>query len=89
MAGTQDFLTGITGDVQLALVVGNTIVPVIKGAVKEVKALLGDQTIDYQVVITTGAAELDGVVSEATTTLQQINEERKAAGLDPLPIPGS
>lgn len=84
-----DFLNNVNGEVQLALLVGNQVVPVIKGVVKEVKTLLGDQTLDYQVVISTGTQELDDVVTEATDTLNQINQERVAAGQDPLPIPGS
>ena len=83
------FLTNLNGEIQLALLIGDKLVPIIVGAVKDIKSFLNEtQEIEYTVVITTGQQNNQSTIDSATTALNEINAERTKAGLPPLPIPG-
>jgi uncharacterized protein YkwD len=85
-----DVLNGLNGEIQVGLVIGETVIPIIVGAVKDVKAWLGASgTIEFTVAITQGQSELESSVSDFTTVIQEINAERAKANppLPPISIP--
>lgn len=79
-----NFLTGLTGVLQLGLVTEGQVVPVIIGTIKEIKVLTQGQIIEYSVALTTGADELQKASDNFTATVDLINEEKRKAGLPPL-----
>ena len=88
---TLAFLNGLNGEIQIGLVIADTVVPLIVGAVKDVKAFLNDQgQIEFSVAVTQGQADLAGAIADLTATLQEINAERAKANppLPPITIPG-
>ena len=88
MSTSGNTLANITGMIQLGLMVEGQVVPVIIGAVKDVKMLIEGETIEYTVAITTGKTNLDAAETNFKQALEAINTELVAAGKPPLPIPG-
>lgn len=81
-------LGNISGTVQLAVMVGEELVPVVEGIVKEVKVLVQGETIEYTVALSTGAADLTGAANNFQKAIDTINAQRQIAGLpllEPLP----
>ena len=87
-ANPLSVLGNITGTVQIAAMVGEELVPVIIGVVKEVKLLAQGETIEYTVALSTGTDNLTGAATNFQRAIDLINAQRHIAGLPPLdPIP--
>lgn len=88
MAGSQDALatiSGITGAIQLGLVVEGQVVPIIVGAVKSIKAFLNESgEVEFTVALAKGEADIQDGVKAFQDSLALINAERAKAGLDPI-----
>lgn len=80
-------LAGANEYVALGLQVGEVVVPLIKGAIKEIRSI-GEktETVTYEVVIQVDAAELDAVDALAIGDLEAINLELKVRGVPEVPI---
>lgn len=85
MAGTVAL---INSAVSLALEVGSTLIPVIKGAITSIKSDLTPQgTVQYTVVITADQAELTDTVNISIADLVAINKELAAQNAPQQPVP--
>ena len=71
--------------VALGLQVGEIVVPLVKGAIKEIR-LIGHsgETVAYEVLIQVDGAELDAVDKLAQDDLVAINSELQLRGLPPV-----
>lgn len=76
--------------VTLALEVAGVLVPLVKGAIKEIR-MIGAQTetVSYEILLQADASELDAVDKLATDDLAAINAELAKRGLPPIPTSGS
>lgn len=80
-------LAGANEYVALGLQVGEVVVPLVKGAVKEIRTIAsGADTVSYEVLLQVDAAELDAVDKLATDDLEAINLELKVRGVPEVPI---
>lgn len=78
----------INQEIALGLQIGNTLIPIIKGAVTAIKKILTPQgVVEYTVVITTDQGELLDVATVSIADLIAINTELKAQGATALPVP--
>lgn len=78
----------ITGDIALGMNVGGVIVPIVIGAVKEIKAWLNEQgQIEFTVALATGEQEAADGLQSFKNTLATINAELAKDGKPPLPDP--
>jgi hypothetical protein len=78
----------INSEISLGLQVGSVLIPIIKGAIADIKQELTPQgTVTYTVVIATDQAELADVASISIADLIAINAELKAQGAKPLDVP--
>lgn len=70
----------------LGLEIAGQLVPLVKGAIKEIKKIGGGSTtVSYEIVIQADAAELDAVTQLAVEDLAAINAELAKLGLPPVP----
>lgn len=80
LAGTNEY-------VSLGLEVAGTVVPLVKGAITEIRSIAtGKETVTYQVLLQVDGAELDSVDKLAVDDLTAINAELSARGISPVPI---
>jgi hypothetical protein len=76
--------------VALGLQVGNLVVPLVKGLIKEIRVIgQGTETVSYEIVIQTDQAELEDVKKLSTDDLAAINEELTRLGLPTVVVPPS
>src|SRR5271155_1757741 len=69
-------LAGVSGEVTLALNVAGVLVPLVKGAISEIRQIAaGGQTLSYAVLIQTDDAELDAINALSNDDLTAINAE--------------
>jgi hypothetical protein len=81
-------LANANGYVALALQVGETLIPLAKGAIKEIRSIgQGTETVSYEILLTTDAAELDAIDKLAIDDLTVINAELATHGIPPVPLP--
>jgi len=81
-------LANANGYVALALQVGETLIPLAKGAIKEIRSIgQGTETVTYEILLTTDAAELDAIDKLAIDDLTAINAELATHGIAPVPLP--
>jgi hypothetical protein len=72
--------------ITLGLEVAGQLVPLVKGAITEIKKIsTGAKTETYQVVITADAAELDAITKLAADDLTALNAELARLGLPSIP----
>jgi hypothetical protein len=72
--------------ITLGLEVAGQLVPLVKGAITEIKkSSTGAKTETYQVVITADAAELDAITKLAADDLTALNAELARLGVPPVP----
>jgi hypothetical protein len=72
--------------ITLGLEVAGQLVPLVKGAITEIKKISsGAKTETYQVVITADAAELDAITKLAADDLTALNAELARLGVPPVP----
>jgi hypothetical protein len=72
--------------ITLGLEVAGQLVPLVKGAITEIKKIsTGAKTETYQVVITADAAELDAITKLAADDLTALNAELARLGVPPVP----
>jgi hypothetical protein len=84
-----DLLSSTNAAVSIGLVVGETVVPLIVGLVKEIKSQIageGDK-VEYTVVVQAEHAVLDKIIADGTADLAAINAELERLGLPPLAVP--
>jgi hypothetical protein len=75
------------GYVSLGVTAAGVLIPLVKGAIAEIKKLTSPQgVVTYQVVITTDASELDSVVALADADLTALNEYLASVGAPPVPV---
>jgi hypothetical protein len=69
-------LAGVNGEVTLALNVAGVLVPLVKGAISEIRQIAtGGQTMSFAVLIQTDDAELDAVDKLSNDDLTAVNAE--------------
>jgi hypothetical protein len=79
-------LSATPSAVTIGLEVAGQLVPLVKGAVTEIKKISsGAKTETYQVVITADAAELDAITKLAADDLTALNAELARLGVPPIP----
>ena len=77
-------LASVNGEVTLALNVAGVLVPLIKGAISEIRQIAtGGQTLSYAVLIQTDDAELDAINTLSNDDLTAINAELARLGQAP------
>jgi hypothetical protein len=88
--GTQllQTLADANGYVALALQVGETLVPIGKAMVKEIRSIgAAQETVTYEVLLQMDGAELDAIDKLATDDIAAINAELAKYGVPPIPLP--
>jgi hypothetical protein len=81
-------LADANGVIALGLQVGAVVVPLVKGVIKEIRAIgSGTETVSYEIVVQADLAELDAVDKLASDDLAAINLELKVRGIPEIPIP--
>jgi len=87
-AGAIAVLSEANGIATLALQIGTLVVPIIKGVVTKIEQVSsGASSVDYQVLITSDGAELDGIAKVALADLAAINAELARLKQTQLPSP--
>jgi hypothetical protein len=82
--GILDALSGSNGEITLAIAVAGQLVPLITGAVTEIKKIAsGAETVSYSVLLETDAEELDAVDTLSKDDLTAINAELARLGAPP------
>lgn len=85
-----DVLNNLNGEIQIGLVIGNTVAPIIIAAVKDVKAWINSAgEIEFNLAVTQGQSALSASVADFLASLTEINAERAKDGLPPITVPGS
>ena len=80
LAGTNEY-------VSLGLEVAGTVVPLVKGAITEIRRIsTPTDTVSYQVLLQVDGAELDAVDKFASDDLLAINAELAARGVPEVPV---
>lgn len=80
----------INQDIQLVLEIGGVLIPLIKGAITDIKKIFTPQgTVEYTVVIATDQAELAEVATVSIADLVAINAQLKALGKPTLDVPAA
>jgi hypothetical protein len=78
----------INSEVSLGLQLGGLLIPIIKGAITDIKKVISPQgVVEYTVVISTDQAELAEVATVSISDLIAINAELKAQGAKELVVP--
>lgn len=81
-------LASANGYIAIGLQVGNLVLPLVKGLIKEIRTIgAGTETVSYEIVVQTDMAELDAVDKLALDDLIAINAELNARGLPEIPLP--
>ena len=81
-------LNNLTGDISIGLQVGTVVVPIVIGAVKDIKAWLDSQeTISFTVALDTGSQDIAAGMQSFKDSLAAINAELKADGKPEIPDP--
>lgn len=80
-------LTAVNASVSLGLTVGNIVVPLVTGLIKEFRTAVVDGEVEYTAVLKSGKEVLEEAKSGAKADLVAINEELVRLGLPPLAIP--
>lgn len=81
-------LASANGYIALGLQVGNLVLPLMKGLIKEIRTIGGGtETVSYEIVVAADMAELDAVDKLALDDLIAINAELHARGLPEIPLP--
>ncbi len=71
--------------VAVGIQVGEIVVPLVKGVVKEIRTIAtGVETVSYEVLLQVDGAELDAVDKLAQDDLAAINSELQLRGLPPV-----
>lgn len=88
-AGTAfDSIDTINGILQLILQVGNLALPLFNGLLKDLKSRVqADGTIEYTLVLETGAEHLTQAEGNFRSSLDAINSELVRMGKAPLAVP--
>jgi len=81
-----NWITALTGGLQLASVVEGQAIPVIIGIIQAIKAKMKGDVIEYTIVLQVGQSELDDAQVNYQASLDAINAERLKAGLPPLAV---
>lgn len=80
-------LASADGVISLGLEVAGVVIPLVKGAIKEIRTLgTSTQNVTYQVVLQVDSSELDAVDKLAVDDLTAINAELTARGIPAVPI---
>ena len=81
-------LTGINGGITLAIEVAGQLVPLVKGAIMEIRQIAtGGETVTFEVLVQTDQAELAKIIQLSQDDLATWNAELVRQGAAPLPIP--
>lgn len=81
-------LASANGYIAIGLQVGNLVLPLMKGLIKEIRTIgTGTETVSYEIVVAADMAELDAVDKLALDDLIAINAELNAKGLPEIPLP--
>lgn len=80
----SNWVTALTGGLQLVSVVEGQAIPVVVGIISAIRAKMKGEVIEYTVVLTVGQQELDDAQINYQASLDAINAERAKAGLPPL-----
>lgn len=87
--GTQllQTLASANGYIALGLQVGEMVIPLVKGAIREIRSIAtGVETVDYEVLLKVDGAELDAIDKLAWDDLLAINAELAARGIPEIPV---
>src|ERR1700752_2797243 len=80
----------VNADVSLGLQLAGVVVPLIKGAITDIKSIMTPQgTVEYTVVITSDQKELSAIAQVSLADLVAINAQLKAQKAALLDIPSS
>lgn len=83
-------LAGTNQYVALAISLGETLIPLGKGLVTEIKQIAtGGETVTYAVLLQMDAAELDAIEKLSVDDIAAINVELAKLKLPPVPVLGS
>lgn len=83
-----DTLNNLTGDITLGLQVGNVVVPIVIGAVQDIKAWLNDkEQISFTVAVDTGNQEAADGLQAFKDSLAAVNAELEKDGKPTVPDP--
>jgi hypothetical protein len=78
----------VNADVSLGLQLAGVVVPLIKGAITDIKSIMTPQgTVEYTVVITSDQKELSAIAQVSLADLVAINAQLKAQKAALLDIP--
>lgn len=81
-------LSSVNAEVSLGLAIANDVViPVVKGIIKQIKAVSGTKTVEYTIVVDETDATLDGIIARGEADLDIANAELVRLGLPPLVKP--
>ena len=82
-------LTATNAEISLGLTIGNVVVPVIIGIIKQIKTAVTGTEVEYTVVIKSTGALLDAIIAAGESDLNAINKELERFGIPPLSIPSA
>src|SRR5271156_1217631 len=83
-------LAGVSGEVTLALNVAGVLVPLVKGAISEIRQIAaGGQTLSYAVLIQTADAEWDAINAVSNDDRRAIKADRARRPGAPPPAPSA
>lgn len=86
--GVVDALSNLTGDITLGMNVGGVVIPIVIGAVKDIKAWLNaDQNITFTVALETGNQEAADGLQAFKDSLTSVNAELAKDGKPPIADP--
>ncbi len=88
-SGVLSALANVNGEIALGLQVGTLVLPLVKGIIKEVKSLSGEETIEYTIAVSTGQANLDHAMQVDDLILADVNSELTRQGVAPIPTGSS
>jgi len=80
-------LAGTDSTVSIALTVGEALVPVIVGVVKDIKSAVTGKTVEYTLVVQSTEEVLDQIIAEGQSDLTLINSELDRLGKPKLGVP--
>lgn len=82
-------LTASNAELSLGISIGQVVVPLVIGLVKEIKTNVIGTDVEYTVVLKSNKALLDNIIASAETDIAAINAELARFGLPPLADPAA
>lgn len=82
-------LTSVNAELSLGMTIGNTVIPIIVGIVKNIKSAASGPTVEYTVVLQSENAILDSIITSGAADIATINAELAKFGFPALAVPGA